>query len=499
MVDRLAWCTGPPGGAFRGSGALGTEQKADEHDEDAGEQKLIRLARHGDERAFEALFRSHHAGALRYAAHISSTLDPEDLVAEAFARVWSAFRGGGGPEQVFGPYLRTTIRNVATTAATRNREDPLEEDRLEYGIRRNAQVADDGFSGAMAEHEVVATAFNALPARWRSVLWMIDVEGRPTSDVAKDLGMSANGTAALTKRARNGLSRAWLQAHVDRRSEAPDCQWALDRIGGFVRRALSSPQEARVRTHLDQCRECAGAAHRLAHLATSLRIAALIGGGSAAGLIGLWATNAPPSAAARPSGGGSAHASGNSAESGRAGSSAVSGSTPAVKTVAGVAAVVVTVAGVAVAVALGGVPRSSSTSADLAAAQAGRPVTVSPSAGEAAGQAVDGTAAPSAPAAQLADRAAEVSSARLATNPGPSPRPMASIPPVPVPTPSGPVVTPVPVPTPSGPVVTPVPVPTPSGPVVTPVPVPTPSGPVATPQPSPPDKPGPKGHAYGWY
>ncbi|MCW5950718.1 MAG: sigma-70 family RNA polymerase sigma factor [Propionibacteriaceae bacterium] len=45
-------------------------------------------------------------------------MDPDDVVAEAFTRIWSALCAGGGPEQAFGPYLRATVRNVAITLAT---------------------------------------------------------------------------------------------------------------------------------------------------------------------------------------------------------------------------------------------------------------------------------------------------------------------------------------------------------------------------------------------
>lgn len=137
----------------------------------------------------------------------------------------------------------------------------------------------------MAEHEVVAEAFETLPQRWRSVLWMIDVEGRRTSDVAHRLGLSPNGTAALTKRARAALGQAWLTAHLDARGTHPECAWVLDHVSGYARGTLSTTQHERVRRHLDECDSCNRAAHRVGHLATSLRIVAIIAGGSLVGLV----------------------------------------------------------------------------------------------------------------------------------------------------------------------------------------------------------------------
>ena len=251
----------------------------------ANEPDLLRRCREGDKDAFEELFRAHYAAGVRYAARVSASLDPEDLAAEAFARIWATVRRGGGPEHAFGQYLRTTIKNLAATTVTRSHEEPADDDRLDYWMRREAQVADDGFSAMLAEHEVVAEAFETLPRRWRSVLWMIDVEGHRTSDVAHRLGLSPNGTAALTKRARAALSQAWLTAHLDARSTRPECVWVLDHISGYARGTLTDVQRDRVRRHLDECDSCNRAAHRVGHLATSLRIVAIVAGGSLAGLV----------------------------------------------------------------------------------------------------------------------------------------------------------------------------------------------------------------------
>lgn len=266
--------------------------------DDVGEDALLDRCRAGDRDAFDTLFRRHYATAVRFASHVNSSLDSEDVTAEAFARVWSALRGGGGPTGELGPYLRTTIRNVAINAATRGREETADDDHIDFWMRRESQVVDDGFSAAMAEHQLVADAFDTLPDRWRSVLWMVEVEGRRTADVAGRLGMTPNGTTALTKRARSALGQAWLQAHVNAHSSNPECEWVLKHIGRHTRRSLSAAQEERVRAHLAECDSCERASHRVAHLAVSLRIAATIGGGSAAAMAAALLGEPTPAAAA---------------------------------------------------------------------------------------------------------------------------------------------------------------------------------------------------------
>ncbi len=59
------------------------------------------------------------------------------------------------------------------------------------------------------EHDDVDRAFQALPARWRRVLWQLEVEGRRPRDLADELGMTPNAVAALGMRARAGLRKAY--------------------------------------------------------------------------------------------------------------------------------------------------------------------------------------------------------------------------------------------------------------------------------------------------
>jgi len=266
------------------------------HEPRVTDQELLRRCREGDSEAFGELFMRHRATARRVAASASSRLDPDDVSSEAFARIWSALRAGAGPEHAFGPYLRATIQNLTVTLGTRDRESPTDDDRLERDLLDDARVDDDGFSTSLAEHAVLVEAFNSLPERWRDVLWLIDVEELGTPEVAERLGLTPNATAALTLRARDGLSRAWLQQHLELRNTTPDCRWVQRRMGGYVRHALSTLQRARIEQHLQGCGDCSRVRGSMAHLALSLRAAALVAGGSMLGAA--WAFSGAPRAVA---------------------------------------------------------------------------------------------------------------------------------------------------------------------------------------------------------
>lgn len=264
---------------------------------------LLQACKDGDTSAFATLFSRHHDAVVRIAAATSSTFDPEDLAAESFTRIWAALCDGGGPSQSFLAYARTVVRNVAATWSGRSQEVPTEGERLELESR-NVAVS-ESFEEALTEHQLVSGAFSTLPGRWQSVLWMTEVEGKRAADIASELDLTPNAAAALSKRAREALSRAWLQAQVDTHGKSRECKWVLGHIGGHVRRSLSSQQQTRVETHLESCDGCERATRRLAHIGSSLRLVALLAGGGIGGLAawaGIGAVGATPAVAAASSG-----------------------------------------------------------------------------------------------------------------------------------------------------------------------------------------------------
>src|SRR6478609_4758272 len=80
----------------------------------ADDQALLAAARAGDQRAFAALYRSHHRRAMHEARKVvSNSSDAEDCVAAAYASTFQAIRKGGGPTEAFKPYLMAAVRNSA--------------------------------------------------------------------------------------------------------------------------------------------------------------------------------------------------------------------------------------------------------------------------------------------------------------------------------------------------------------------------------------------------
>ncbi|MFE5938314.1 sigma-70 family RNA polymerase sigma factor [Streptomyces sp. NPDC056470] len=244
---------------------------------------LIQLMRDGDDSAYEELFRRHSDAVRRYArtccrdAHTA-----DDLTAEVFARTLQAVRGGAGPEQAVRAYLLTTVRRVAAHWTRTQRREHLVEDFAVFAAQagHTAEAADptasfgagldlgaDVLAMHEAEQSLAMQAFRSLPERWQAVLWHTTVEEESPSDVAPLFGLTANATAVLASRAREGLKQAYLQAHVSQSLTAGgDCARYADRLGAYARGGLRMRAERGLRKHLEECAKCRIAAGELEHV-----------------------------------------------------------------------------------------------------------------------------------------------------------------------------------------------------------------------------------------
>ncbi|WP_405677152.1 sigma-70 family RNA polymerase sigma factor [Streptomyces sp. NBC_01511] len=267
-------------GAETGTRTVGADALGDGPDVELppSDAELIQRMRDGDDGAYEELYRRHSTAVLRYArtccrdAHTA-----DDLTAEVFARTLQAVRGGAGPEQAVRAYLLTTVRRVAAAWTKTAKREQLVDDFAVFATQsaRAAEVSDDDTldlgADVLAMHEaersLAMQAFRSLPERWQAVLWHTTVEEESPSEVAPLFGLTANATAVLASRAREGLKQAYLQAHVNTAvASAGDCARYADRLGAYARGGLRMRAERGLRKHLDECAKCRLVAGELAHV-----------------------------------------------------------------------------------------------------------------------------------------------------------------------------------------------------------------------------------------
>lgn len=211
------------------------------------DEELAGRARAGDPEPFEVLWRRHADAGRRVASRFTSASDPDDVVQEAYLRIFSSLGRGKGPDGPFRPYLYQTIRNIAITWS---RQQTSSIDLL-------ADRSDGtDLSESVLEGAITATAFRSLPARWQEVLWYTEVEGLEAGDIAPLLGLNPSAVSALSYRAREGLRRAWLQAHVSSTALPEECRWSAERMGEAHRGALSPKNRSRFDLHVGGCSRC---------------------------------------------------------------------------------------------------------------------------------------------------------------------------------------------------------------------------------------------------
>jgi hypothetical protein len=141
-----------------------------------------------------------------------------------------------------------------------------------------------------AEHSLITTAFTSLPERWRSVLWQTEVEGEQPSMVAPHFGLSANATAALARRARQGLRAAYLQAHLSVNRGPDSCRAVVEKLGGFTAGSVTGAEARRIKTHLIGCQSCRATHDELRDVCSSLRAHAGVVALLVPGAAGLYAS-----------------------------------------------------------------------------------------------------------------------------------------------------------------------------------------------------------------
>jgi RNA polymerase sigma factor (sigma-70 family) len=222
----------------------------------------------GDNAAFSDLFQTHSMAVRRLAAGMANNkAEAEDIVSETFFRVLQAVRRGSGPKDHIRAYLLTVARRVCWEWHGSRRDVPVSDDELTYRAGASADTV-----SKLAERSLITAAFSSLPERWRTVLWQTEVEGEQPAVVGPRYGLTPNATAALARRARQGLRAAYLQAHlaINRKSDV-GCQSVTEKLGGYTAGNLSGAELHRVRAHLLGCAECRSIHDELQDVCLSLR------------------------------------------------------------------------------------------------------------------------------------------------------------------------------------------------------------------------------------
>ena len=183
--------------------------------ESEDEAALVRRLRDGDPEAFETMVREYGGRMLAAARRIVGTEeDARDAVQEAFLAAFKSIRSFAGAAR-----LSTWLHRIVVNAALmklrgrrRRREDSIEEllPRFRHdGCWSESPAAWDMSSDGVLERQearaAVRRAIDRLPASYRTVLTLRDIEEFDTDETATALGTTGNAVKIRLHRARQAL------------------------------------------------------------------------------------------------------------------------------------------------------------------------------------------------------------------------------------------------------------------------------------------------------
>jgi RNA polymerase sigma factor (sigma-70 family) len=300
---------------------------------------LIEMARAGDDSAFAELWRRHAAAAKRYAVSITRRGDADDIVSEAFAKIFGLIKRGKGPTNGFRAYLAVTIKHTSEHFGRARRETPID-----FADDLADERTDDAHQSRALDRSLTITAFKSLPQRWQEALWYSEVEQLSVTDCAEIFGIKPAAMAMLTFRAREGLRQAWIQAHIAENPNGSEHQWVIEHLGAHARRGLAPSREQRLNAHLGECDRCALVAEEARYVGSRLALGLLvplIGVGAASAYIASSADAASAATASAAEGLPSTHSGAGKSLRARATSQIVIGAIFGVATVAAATVAVV--------------------------------------------------------------------------------------------------------------------------------------------------------------
>lgn len=152
------------------------------------EAKLIRLLRKGSEEAFGKVFHMHFQMLYQYSLQfLKSRQDAEDVVQEAFIRLWM-HRDRIISESSLKSFLFVTTRNLLITRFNRNLSSPTFEDYLEYcnvvGSEDVSRIEYEEFL------ENLNRCIDELPPHQSRVVRMSKIEQLSNREIAEILGIN---------------------------------------------------------------------------------------------------------------------------------------------------------------------------------------------------------------------------------------------------------------------------------------------------------------------
>lgn len=181
--------------------------------------ELVRAAAAGDAGALDRLLVRAQEVARRFSRSVCGHAgDADDAVQEALIRTYKSVGRIRDPE-AFRPWLYRTVRNACLVGRRKRAGEPARLHSLDEPMRDSGKDP-EALAGNAALRREIKRALRALPGPYREVLFLREIEGLSTEEVATVTGISEANVKTRLRRARARLQEALGPARSSRASRS---------------------------------------------------------------------------------------------------------------------------------------------------------------------------------------------------------------------------------------------------------------------------------------
>jgi RNA polymerase sigma factor (sigma-70 family) len=166
------------------------------------DERLVDLARSGNDRAFEAVVTRYRRPLLRYCRRLLPAERAEDAVQQTFLNAYRAI-GAGEAELNLKPWLYRIAHNASLSLLRQNGWTHEQLDEQFDGVLQPPQAVEQ-----RERVREVVKAVQELPERQRDAVVLRELEGRSYDEIATALGVTGGAVRQLLNRARTNLRAA---------------------------------------------------------------------------------------------------------------------------------------------------------------------------------------------------------------------------------------------------------------------------------------------------
>jgi RNA polymerase sigma-70 factor (ECF subfamily) len=222
--------------------------------------QLLMRAKDGDRGAAQALLERYEARVYRFALRMCATPeDARDVLQETLLAAYkglATFRG----EASFSTWLFQVARSFATKARRTRVGEPAHVDSLDAPeVRALAQSESESPYERARGGEVGAVlraALAALPADYREVLLLKDVEGLSAEEVAEVVGEKVPAVKSRLHRARLELRRLVTPVLGEGDVRPAPCPELAEELAGYAAGEIDRLSCERMEAHMARCSRC---------------------------------------------------------------------------------------------------------------------------------------------------------------------------------------------------------------------------------------------------